>query len=92
MLADPWCTPRYLSPEKATFELLSLFCQTPFILLVHYAPALGICAIYFMSLFNMASFQRVIISTLLILTAVFLLMAKNVAATRGPKITQKVHS
>ncbi|KAI4143780.1 MAG: hypothetical protein LQ340_006873 [Diploschistes diacapsis] len=44
-----------------------------------------------MSLFTMANFQRVAISALLILTAVFLFMAQTTAAARGPKITNKVY-
>ena len=44
-----------------------------------------------MSLFNMANFQRLVISALLILTAVFLFMAQTTEAARGPKITNKVH-
>lgn len=38
----------------------------------------------------MLSLQRLAISALLILTIVFVFMAQNVEATKGPKITHKV--
>ena len=39
----------------------------------------------------MATFQRLIISLLLVLTVVFMFFAQNVEAAKGPKITHKVY-
>jgi peptidyl-prolyl cis-trans isomerase B (cyclophilin B) len=39
----------------------------------------------------MATFQRLIISVLLILTVAFMFFAQNVEAAKGPKITHKVY-
>jgi peptidyl-prolyl cis-trans isomerase B (cyclophilin B) len=40
---------------------------------------------------KMATFQRLIVSALLVLTIAFLFFAQNVEAQKGPKITHKVY-
>jgi hypothetical protein len=39
----------------------------------------------------MASIQRLVISVLLILTVTFVFFAQTTEATKGPKVTHKVH-
>lgn len=44
-----------------------------------------------MSLFDMGSFQRIIVSLLLMCTVSFLYFAQTAEAQKGPKITHKVY-
>ena len=44
-----------------------------------------------MSFFNMANFQRIIVSLLLMCTFSFLYFAQTIEAQKGPKITHKVY-
>ena len=45
---------------------------------------------YILDVVNMAGFQRVLVSVLVILTITFMFLAPSTEAAKGPKITHKV--